>query len=188
MVEKSETNTRRQEAEFEEALSSGLTSSILVEMMPHDVAEHFSQKITDGDQYEDVKEMILRYVDTKADYDGNDMEVETSSSTIMISTTSTMNMMHKGKGESGEFCGYCNSCGVWDHRAADCPGKSSMQCHHWQGQVRQGLHQGQDELQGQRLQGQRHDGVERRLQRLVYARSLGSWSTGDSRRRRTARR
>ena len=59
MVEEWEMNTRRLEADFKEELSSGLKSGILNEMMPDDVAEHLSQKITDGGQYEVVKKMIL---------------------------------------------------------------------------------------------------------------------------------
>ena len=43
-------------------------------MMPSDVAEYLSQKISDSDQYEEAEEMILRYVEMKADYDGNAMD------------------------------------------------------------------------------------------------------------------
>ena len=136
MVEKWEMNTRRLETDFKEELSSGLKSGILVEMMPSDVAEHLSQKISDGDQYEDVKEMISRYVETKADHDGNAMEVDNvelydqDQHHHQHDDEGGLNMMHKGKGKGGDFYGYCNSCGAWGHRAADCPGKSSMRCYH----------------------------------------------------------
>ena len=48
----------------------------LVKMVPSDVAECLSQQVSDSDQYEEVKEMILRYVEMKADYDGNAMDVD----------------------------------------------------------------------------------------------------------------
>ena len=41
-----------------------------------------------------------------------------------------LNIMQKGKDKGVEFYGYCNSCGAWGHRAADCPGKTSMRCIH----------------------------------------------------------
>ncbi len=75
MIEKWETNLRRLQADFKEELSNGLRTGILLEMMPGDVAEHLSQKVNDDDKYEDVKEMVLRYIETRADCDGTAMDI-----------------------------------------------------------------------------------------------------------------
>ena len=90
-------NIRRLKADFKEVFSNGLKSGILVEMMPRDVAEYLGQKISDSDQYEEVKEMILRYVEMKADYDGNAMDVD-----------------------NFEIYDQSDDAGAWGHRAADC--------------------------------------------------------------------
>ena len=66
MIEKWEACVRRLKTDFNEDLSNSLKTGILMEMMPSDVAEHMTQKVEDDDKYEDVKEMVLRYVETKA--------------------------------------------------------------------------------------------------------------------------
>ena len=100
-------------------------------MMPSDVAEYLSQKISDSDQYEEVKEMILRYVEMKADCDGHVMDVDNFEIYEQSDDEGALNVMQKGKGKGVEFYGYCNSsCAAWSHREADCPGKTSMRCFH----------------------------------------------------------
>ena len=75
MIEKWEICVRRLLVDFKEELSHGLKIGILLEMMPGDVAEHLSQKVADDDKYENVKEMVLRYVEMKADFVGDPMDV-----------------------------------------------------------------------------------------------------------------
>ena len=86
VVEKWKMSSRRLEADLREELSSGLKAGILVKMMPSDVADHLSQKITDGDQEEKVGEMISMCVETKADCE---WRWTTSSSGIRISTATS---------------------------------------------------------------------------------------------------
>ena len=105
-------------------------SGILVEMMPSNVAEYLSQKISDSNEYEDVKDMILRYVEMKADHDGNAMDVDNFEIYDQSDDEGALNITQKGKGKGVEFHGYCNSYGAWGNRAADCSGKTSMRCFH----------------------------------------------------------
>ena len=126
MVEKWEMNTRRLEADFKEVFSNGLKSGFPVEIMPSDVAGYLSQKISDSDQHEEVKQMTLSFVDMKAEYDGNAMDADSFEIYDQSDDEGALNIVQKGKGKGVEFYGYCNSGGAWGHRAADCPGKTSM--------------------------------------------------------------
>ena len=101
-----------------------------MEMIPSDVAEYLSQKISDSDQNEEVKEMILRFVEMKADYDGNAMDLDNFEIYDQSDDEGALNIMQKGRGKGVEFYGYCHSCGAWGHLAADYPGKTSMRCFH----------------------------------------------------------
>ena len=58
-VEKWEMNARRLMVDLKEKSSCGLRTG-LSNKKPRDVAEHFSQNISDADQYENVTEMILK--------------------------------------------------------------------------------------------------------------------------------
>ena len=100
MVEKWKMNIRRLKADFKEVFSNGRKSGILVEMMPSDVAEYLGQKISDSDQYEEVKEMILRYVEMKADYDGNAMDVDNIEIYDQSDDEGALNITQKGKGNA----------------------------------------------------------------------------------------
>ena len=66
----------------------------------------------------------------KADYDGHAMDVDNFEISNQSDDEGAMNIMQKVKGKGVEFYGYCNSCGAWGHRAADCPGMTSMRCFH----------------------------------------------------------
>ena len=81
-------------------------------------------------QYEEVKEMILRFVEMKAYYDGHAMDVDNFEIYNQSDDEGALNMMQKSKGKGVEFYGCFNSCGAWGHRAADCHGKTSMRCFH----------------------------------------------------------
>ena len=76
MVEKWEADMRRLEAEYGEKLSDGLKCGILLEMVPIQIGEFITQRVLDEDTYEDTKETVLRYVETKADFGPTPMDLD----------------------------------------------------------------------------------------------------------------
>ena len=151
-IEKWENDVRRLRADYQEGLSDGVKCGILLEMVPSNVTEFMTQRMGEEDTYEDTKEMVLRYVQTKADFGGpSPMDVdglmEWSSSRSHNHkhqdeeeqegenpATTLMSLGGKGKGKGGGkgiFQGACNLCGEWGHRAAECPNRN-LCFHCWQ--------------------------------------------------------
>ena len=70
MIERWEHDVRRLQADYQENLSDGLKCGILLEMVPNEVTEFMTQRVSEEDTYEDTKEAILRYIEAKADFGG----------------------------------------------------------------------------------------------------------------------
>ena len=115
-IEKWEINVRRLQTDFKEELSNGLKTGILLEMLPVDVAEHMAQKVADDDKYEEVKEQVLRYVETKADYDGMAMDIGAVDDKSEGKEGEHELYYVKGKGKGGP----CFVSGEQAHLARDC--------------------------------------------------------------------
>ena len=156
IIEKWESDIRRLQADYQETLSDGVKCGILLEMVPANITEFMTQRMGEDDMYEDTKEHVLRYVQTKADFGGivpmdvdGFMEPEWSQKEepqgreednpgAMMAlggkggkgAAPSSKGGGKGKGQ-GNFQGTCNLCGEWGHRAAQCPWKNH--CFHcWQ--------------------------------------------------------
>ena len=153
MIEKWEADVRRLQVEYQERLTDGLKSGILLEMVPPQVTEFMTQRMGEDDSYEDAKEAVLRYVETKADFGGPiPMELGALKEGSERSVTEAVPCQHGsheswdgsgvasdlmafggkgGKGGAwggkgggkGSFSGQCHTCGEWGHRAAQCPWK-----------------------------------------------------------------
>lgn len=146
MVEKWESCVRRLSVDYKETMSDGLKSGILLEMMPGEVTEIMMQRIDEHDSYTEVKDSLMRYVETKQDFGGQaPMDVGTLQGPQRETPgggprhdhascehacdgqypgqPEELHVMGKGggKGGKGEFSGYCNKCGEWGHRARECP-------------------------------------------------------------------
>lgn len=65
--EKWELNVRHLQSDHQEVLSVGLEAGILVEMATQKMKDHLSTKTKDDDTYEDVKSIVLRFMEAKAD-------------------------------------------------------------------------------------------------------------------------
>lgn len=145
LIEKWESDVRRLSADYKEQLSDGVMCGILLEMVPSNITEFLTQRMEEDDTYQDTKETVLRYVQTKADFSGpTPMDVdgfmehggakcsewEDEQNYGQEATAPMMSFGykggkggHKGKGKgkgSGTFQGSCNLCGEWGHRAAQC--------------------------------------------------------------------
>lgn len=138
-VEKWEINVRRLASEYQEELSGGLKTGILIEMVPAEVADYLGAKLEDEDTYDDVKEHVLRYVETMGGRGCMPMELdrlETKGESEEEPEDETLDSVAKGgtKGKGAPFNGECHICGTWGHRAANCPQKGGSSwgliCHH----------------------------------------------------------
>ena len=154
MVEKWEADMRRLEAEYGEKLSDGLKCGILLEMVPIQIGEFITQRVVDEDTYEDTKETVLRYVETKADFGPTPMDLDALKGDEESSGDWGQEGAPQGQGQEdllgfggkgykgvggakggggkGGFQGMCHTCGEWGHRAAQCPWKQQTQqtCYH----------------------------------------------------------
>jgi hypothetical protein len=119
-IEKWELHVQRLKTDFKEELSDGLKVGILLEMLPPEVSDHLAQKIDDNDNYVDVKEMILRYVENKLDADGTPMDLSTVEEK---GDKEEMNELYYMKGKGKGKTGPCFTCGEHGHVARECPSK-----------------------------------------------------------------
>ena len=140
IVEKWEMNIRRLEADFKEVFSNGLESGILVEMMPSDVAEYLSQKISDSDQHEEVKEVILQK--------GKGKGVE-----IYGYCNSCGAWGHRAVDCPGKTSMRCFHCGQNGHRLSECPVKDTELKGKGKGKFGKGNNKGKGQFKGSDFKG-----------------------------------
>ena len=77
-IEKWETETRRLDADYNVTLDVRVKTAVLLEMMPPEVTEILIQRVNPNDTYQDVKGMVLRYVEQKQDFDHGPRPMDTS--------------------------------------------------------------------------------------------------------------
>ena len=137
-LEKWEQDLQQLSREYDEKISEGLMTGILLDMVPAAVTDFMTQRMGEEDSYPDTKETILRYVENKADL-AVPMELDVlpdTSPVVGVSRDAPQGMeegedldgLYKGRkggagkgGQKGMFNGTCNQCGAWGHKAADCP-------------------------------------------------------------------
>ena len=138
LVGKWEGDVQRLSADIEECLFDGVKCGVLLEMMPLAVTQFLTQRMEEGDTYQDTKETIIRYVQVKADLRGP-VPMDCSSLEIQDTTSGHscdvpghdvhglldgrderqsndsggpgLNTVMKGKGKGKTFPGQCHYCG-----------------------------------------------------------------------------
>ena len=69
-VEKWEGDLTRLKRDFGIDIEDDLKTAVMLEMMPQTITEIMVQRIKADDEYKDVKENLMRYVETREDFDG----------------------------------------------------------------------------------------------------------------------
>ena len=136
-IEKWQECGRKLEQEYGCKVEPGLQKAILIEMLPATLMEGVMARLDASQTFDDVKRLILNYVETRIDFGGvalmdvgnldfydqwNDHHHEERGEY----ENEEVYMMHyggkakgKGKGKQG-FQGQCNHCGEWGHKAVQC--------------------------------------------------------------------
>lgn len=56
---------RQLQSDYQEVLRPGFRARILVEIVPPDMMDYLRTKMEDDDAYEDIKELVLRFVESR---------------------------------------------------------------------------------------------------------------------------
>lgn len=123
--------------DYQEVLSPGPKAGVLVELAPPGNMDYFSTKMDDDDSYEEINELVLRFVETRSDRGRAPMDVDRQEFAESPAETETQedegsHAVRKSgsKWQGQSFSGACKSCGVWGHRASMCLSKGGITCYH----------------------------------------------------------
>ena len=133
-IEKWQECGRKLEQEYGCKVESGLEKAILIEMLPAALMEGVMARLDVNQTFDDVKRVILNYVETRIDFGGvapmNVGNIAYPEQWLDHQEGGALENVEvcmikyggkvKGKGKYS-FQGECNYCGEWGHKAAQCP-------------------------------------------------------------------
>ena len=132
-VEKWEQDVVRLRLDYGLTLGDDLQTAVLLEMMPVSVTEMMVQRITPKQPFKEVKDLLLRYIETRQDFDGiKPMDVgalQEREENKDWEEDQELDWMGKGGkgGKGGGFPGRCSWCGQYGHKASECPRRKGPQ-------------------------------------------------------------
>ena len=122
-IEKWEHSVNRLAKDFHLEFDDRIKRSIIIEMMPQGIADIVTQNLADSESYVSVKDKILRYIESRHDYGGpKPMDLDMANRLEMDKfEEENEGEAHILRGKGQPFQGYCDKCGEWGHKQAQCP-------------------------------------------------------------------
>ena len=136
-VERWELDIRSLAADHGANLEDDMKVAAIFQLVPTSLAEYLGQRIGDEETYDDVKNMVLRFVTNRTDFGGGCspmdvgavVDVPYEKPGYAYDKEKAKDEEHEamyafpGKGKGKGFQGACNLCGGWGHKAAECEWK-----------------------------------------------------------------